>query len=484
MSAASSSDPVRRLFGGGAFVLGADALQLPGALVLAAYLSRRLGAEGLALYLLAGAVVSWIELAVSALFSRSAVQLIAETREWHAVASLVLRWHLKISLAVTAALWLVVWPFDRALGIAELKPCLLLFSLEIPLFSLARSHTHVLVGLERFRERAWAGAARWLSRPFLAIALVELGWGVNGAVLGAVASTALELIVARSFVRPPFGLPSPPALRRRLLQYSLPLFLHGVSLQLFNRVGLLLLVPLGASVAAAGVYGAADALLRLRRVLGQSLTPLLLSTLAGLVRDGQEAAARELARSALRWVLLTVAPVAVVAGAAPRIMAWLYGEGFRAGGSVLALLIAGAPFFLVISVAAAILIAAGRPRSPVRLTAPMVPIALLGCAWAVPRFGAVGAAAVTTLTVFAAALASLAQVYGVWRIAPPAATVARSAVVGAALYAAAAFLPYGGAWLLLEIPALVAAGGALYLVLGEATVADLGRLFRARDPSG
>jgi O-antigen/teichoic acid export membrane protein len=364
------------------------------------------------------------------------------------------------------------------LGVDDLKPILLLFSLEIPLFSLARCHTHVLVGLERFRERAWASAARWASRVLLAIAFVELGLGVNGAVLGALGSTALELIVARRFIQPRWGLPSPPELRRRLVQYSRPLFLHGISLQLFNRLGLLLLVPLGASVAAAGVYGAADAPLRLRRVLGQSLTPMVLSTLSGMLRDGQQAPARGLARGALRAAILTAGPVAVVAGAAPRIMAWLYGEEFRQGGSWLAILIAGAPGFLVISIAAAILIAAGRPEIPVRVTAPMVPLALVGCLWAVPRYGGAGAAAVTTLTVVAAALASLERVYRVWRIAPPVSTVVRSAVVATGLYLAAAALPHGGAWLMLELPALAVLGVALYLVLGEASADELGRLRR------
>ena len=59
-----------------------------------------------------------------------------------------------------------------------------------------------------------------------------------------------------------------------------------MALQLFQRLGLLLLVPLGATVAAAGLYGAAESLLRVRRVLGQSLTPLLLSAITALERDG------------------------------------------------------------------------------------------------------------------------------------------------------------------------------------------------------
>jgi O-antigen/teichoic acid export membrane protein len=447
-------------------VLGADALQLPSALVLGIYLGRRLGAEGLGLYLLATSLVGWVELVVSSLFSRATVQLVAETRDWRPVASLVLRWHLAVSLAFFGALWLVVAPFSSRIG-GELATCLLLLSWEFPLFGLARSHGHVLVGLGRFREKAWTSAARWSSRLVLAIGFVELGLGVRGAILGAVASTAVELAASRWFVRPSLRLASPAGLRRKLFDYSWPLFLHGVSLQLFHRLGLLLLVPLGGTLASAGVYGAADSLLRLRRVLGQSLAPLLLSTLSRLGRDGEHEATVRLSRNAVRFVLFTSVPIAVIAGAATPIMSWLFTPTFASGGPILAVLILNAPPFLLISVATAVFTASGRPRAPVALTAPMVPVALVGYLFAIPRWGGLGAAWVTTLTIACAGLGCLVALARYCAVPVPAATAVRAAAIGAAAFAAARVLPVEGWWLLLELPALATAGAALFLAMGE-----------------
>jgi O-antigen/teichoic acid export membrane protein len=464
--------PVRQLVGGGAFVLGADALQLPASLVLGVYLARKLGAEGLGLYLLATSLVGWLELVVSSLFSRATVHLVGESHDWQPVASLVLRWHLFVSLAFFAALWVAVAPFTEPFDQEALAGCVLLLSFEIPLFGLARSHSHLLIGLGRYREKAWTAAARWSSRLVLGVLLVELGLGVRGAILGAVGSTAVELLVARWFVRPRFGVPSPPGLRRRLFDYSWPLFLHGIALQLFHRMGLLLLVPLGSTVAAAGVYGAADSLLRLRRTLGQSLTPLLLSTLSRMQRDDQHGDARRLSRNALRFVLLTVPVVATIAGASPAIMAWLFGPAFRAGGPVLAVLMASAPPFLVLSLATAVLTSRGRPRVPVLLTSPMVPIALAGYWFAVPRWDLLGAAWVTTLTIAGSALACLVVLQRHVGIATPVATAARALATGALAFFAARSLPAGGWWLCLELPAIALASVGLFAALGEASAEE------------
>lgn len=469
---------LRRLVGGGAFVLAADGLQLPSAILLGAYLSRRLGVEDLGRYLYAASLVGALELVVAQLFSRATVQLVAERAEWEPVAALVLRWHVGISLGLTALVWLALAPLATLFGVAGLRELLLLFSLEIPLFSLARSHTHVLVGLGRFRERALASAVRWVSRLALAVVLVEAGLSLAGAALAAVGSTALELAVARWFVRPRWRVPAPDGLGRRLLRFSAPLFFHGLALQLYHRLGLLVLVPLGASAAAAGLYGAAESLMRLRRILGQSLTPLVLASLAQLERDGAPDEARALARNALRCTLYSIPPVAAVAGAAAPLMAWIFGADFRAGGPLLALLIWGAPGFLVISVATAVLVAGQRPGATLRLILPMVPVALAGYVLAIPRWGPLGAALVTSAVVLAIALACLLAVRSLWGVAPPLATLLRATGIGALVFLGARALPLEGAWLALELPLLVVAGAAAFLALGEASRAELAAVRR------
>ena len=463
----SPKDIRKRLLGGGSLVLAADSLQGPVAVVLAAYLGRRLGIEGLALYLLAASVVTWFEIATSSLFSRATVQLVGEVHEWRPVASLVLRWHFGSSLAMATILLVAAGPVERLLGVERLAHTLRLFALEPPLFALARAHTQVLVGLGRFRERALCSAGRSLARLVIAVVLVEAGMGVRGAVLASIGSAALELAIARFQIRLPLMERPPHGLGRRLMGYSLPLFANGMSLQLFHRLGLLLLVPLGGSLAGAGIYGAAQSLLRVRRILGQSLTPLLLSSLTRLRRDGEVDGARSLARDALSWSLYPTPVIATLAGAASGVMALVFGAEFAEGGPVLAWLLASAPSLLVLSVAIATLVSEGRPVVPVKLSAPTVVAAALGMVWAVPRAGALGAAATTSICAGGCALAALLVLGRGLGVTPRAVTVARCAVASAVAWLAASAAPLGGGWLLLELPAIALAALGLMVALGE-----------------
>jgi len=482
----SAPATVRRLVGGGLFVLAADGLQLPTALILAAYLSRRLGPEGLALYLLGASVVTAIQLGVNALFSRATVQLVAEREDWRPVAALVLRWHLGLTVALTALLVAVVAPFEAPFGVPGLREVLLVFALELPIFGLARTHTQLLVGLGRFRERAASGAARWIGRLLFVVLFVEAGLGARGAALGAVASTAIELLVARLWARPSWRIPAPEGLGRRLARFSAPLFLHALALQLFQRLGLLLLVPLGATVAAAGLYGAAESLLRVRRVLGQSLTPLLLSAITALERDGHAQEAKRLARNGLRAVALSVPPFAAIAGAAPAVMAALFGEAFRDGGAPLAVLMGGGPGALLLAVATAILVAGGRPDAPLRLTAPLVPLAVAGYWLAIPAAGGLGAAWITTALFNGVAVAALLVVRSATGVTLPVATLARAALGGAVAWAAASVTAVQGPTLLIALPAACLAGWGAVAVLGETDRDEMRRfwaLLRAGRPT-
>jgi O-antigen/teichoic acid export membrane protein len=334
----------------------------------------------------------------------------------------------------------------------------------------------MLVGLGRYRERAVCSATRWTSRLVLTLLAVAAGFGVDGAILGAVASTGLEAAVARGYVRPRLRLAPPAGLGRRLWRFSAPLFLHSVSLQLFHRMGLLALVPLGVPVGAAGVYGAADSLLRLRRVLGQSLTPLVLSALTQLQREGRSGEARALGSAAGRCALLALVPVAAIAGAASPLMAWIFGGGFAGGGVLLELLIWSAPAFLLLSVSSAILISRERPGGTAALTAPLVPCALAGYLAAVPRWGTAGAAAVTSGSAIAVALAAAILARRAGGGAPPLATLLRAAAAAGAAYGVARALPWEGFGLLARLPLAALAGGATLLVLGEASLGELGAL--------
>jgi len=75
------------------------------------------------------------------------------------------------------------------------------------------------------------------------------------------------------------------------------------------------------------------------------------------------------------------------------------------------------------------IIAASKPRWSFALTAPFLPVAIVGHLIMVPRFGSLGAAAVTTSVACMGALASVLAVRHVWQILPSVTTLLRSVLL-------------------------------------------------------
>jgi O-antigen/teichoic acid export membrane protein len=120
-----------------------------------------------------------------------------------------------------------------------------------------------------------------------------------------------------------------------------------------------------------------------------------------------------------------------------------------------------------VPVASAIFMALGTPERTPWLTAPLLPIALAGHMLLIPRYGAVGAAGVTTTVALMGASSALWWIHHVWRVLPPAASVARSCVVSAAAFMVSASWSTPGMLVLLKLPIVAAGALVLFAVLGE-----------------
>lgn len=466
----------RQLFGGVARMFAAEALLVPVGVVTAAFVSRRFGPAGYGLLTLAAVVVVWVETNVAAALSRPSIKLVGEAGDLAAVGPAVLRLHLFAGLALMLVLWASAAPLAALLGEPALSRYLPALALDVPVFCLAQAHRSILVGAGRFRERAVAGAARWIARLVLVVAFVGLSGTLAGAVAGIVCSSLVELIVCRLYVRPRlFGRGAYRA--RELCGYALPLAAAALSLSLFQRLDLLLLKTLGATAAEAGCYAVAQNLSLLPALLSFSLAPALLSTLTRALRDGDDAAARETARQALRAALLVSPFAATAAGAAPEIVAFVFGAEFAPAAAPLRPLMFGAVALVFVAVATSIITAAGRQAWALHVAWPLLAGAAAGHLLLIPRAGALGAACVTAGLAGAGALVSARLVRRLWGVAPPARTLWRSAFVCAAAYALAAALPAAGLLLVLKL-----AGGVLLVVIAFVLLGefDAGELRAAR----
>ncbi|AFY96579.1 lipopolysaccharide biosynthesis protein [Chamaesiphon minutus] len=368
----SSTPTSQKIVSGTIWVFLAEALLLPTGLLTAAFLTRRLGAEGYGLFTLAATLIGWIGWSITSVFTRTTIKFVGEAADWRAIGAAVLRLHLLLGCGAMLSIWLLADSIASQLGEPELAFYLRLFAVDLPLFCVGYVHRSILVGIGRFPQRAIATAGRWLARLLLIVGLVAMGLSVPGAILGSIGASLVELLICRFYVRPSlFDRTNFPM--RKLWNYAVPLFLFALSMRLYEKLDLFALKLMGGTAAEVGIYGAAQNLALIPGIFSLSFAPLLLSTLTRTLARGDKLAAEQTGCHALRSIVLMLPFAGMNAGAAPEIVQFIFGKPFLPAAPVLAVLIFGAIALAMISVTTAILTAAGKPNWTLMLAAPLVP---------------------------------------------------------------------------------------------------------------
>ena len=462
-----SANRRRHMIGGTIRVFLGEALLLPTGLVTTAFLTRKFAPEGYGLFTVAAVLVAWIEWSISSIFARSTFKLIGEADDWRPIGAAVTRLHLLLGGAMALVLFVCADAIAVALKAPALGHYLRLFAIDIPIFSLVQAHRSILVGIGAFGQRAKVTAIRWISRLLFIVAFVHMGFSIEGAIIASIAASVAELVYCRACVQPAlFGRINFPM--RQLWEYAVPLLLYATSMRLLDKLDLFMLQGLRGKAQESGVYGAAQNLTLLGGLFALSFSPLLLSTLSRMLRDGELDLARRTARDAFRVVAGMLPFAAMISGAATQIAVCVFGETFRPAATPLALLILGSVGFVAISVATAILTAAGKPRWTVLLSAPLVPLIIAGNLWLIPKYGPFGAALVTTLAGGVGALAAVLTVNQWWGVGIPIATFTRAVLIGAAAYGLAAAWPVSGLlFLTMKLTAICLLVALAFFVAGE-----------------
>lgn len=448
----------RHLLGGTIQILATDALLIPTAILTAAYLSRRFGAGGYGLLTLCCVLVVWLESNIALALSSPTIKLVSKAVDWRAVGSAALKLYLLTGFAAGSALWALSTPLAAVMGEIALADYFRLLAIDVPIFCAAQAHRSIMVGQGRFRARAVVGATRWIARLLLIVIFVELSGSPTGAIRGIICASFVELIVCRLYVRPRLFLLGVYPLRH-LYGYALPLIASALCMSLYSRLDLLLLKPLGATVSEAGIYAAAQNLALLPSLFSFAFAPALLSTLGRALHLQDENAARQIARQAIRAVLLLLPFMAIIAGAAPDLIMFIFGPEFLPASTLLRLLIFAALALLLIAITTSIMTAAGKINWTLHVAWPLMVCAALGHLLLVPLAGAMGAAFVTTVLAITGAIVSLGLVRRLWQITLPTSTLWRSLLVSAVIYVAVAEFPVAGFALALKL-----AGAGMFVI--------------------
>ena len=462
----SFSKSFRKTADGAVWGFLAEALMLPTGLITTGYLTRNLGPEGYGIFTLAATLVGWVTFSTTSLFSRTTIKFVSEANDWRPVGTTVLRLNLACGVGAMLLLWFAAEPISMLLGEPKLKIYLQIFSLEPLFFILARAHRFILIGTGNFRKQSIPSAVRWLARAVLIILLVESGLSIPGAILGSVAAAILELAIYRFYVRPPLFFPSSfPA--KQLWNYATPLFLSALSMQLFSKIDLFSLTALGGTATEAGIYGAAQSLCIVPGLFALSFSPLLLSTLGHMLKNGQDQAAQEMGSHSMRFIFGMLPFAAMASGAADEVVVLIFGSAFSPTAPLLSLLIFAKVAAVMISIASIIMIAVDKPTWTLVLSCPLPILAGVGHFLLIPHLGAIGAASVTTALSVLGALVAITSVYYVFGVFPPVGTLGRSLPLCGLAYVAAMMLPTPGFWVIPKLLAIIVMIPIGFGLLGE-----------------
>jgi O-antigen/teichoic acid export membrane protein len=415
----------------------AESLFMPTGLIAVIYLARRLGMDGYATFALAFAIVSPLEWIVTGPFSAATVRAVSTTEHWRAVGLVSAHRQFLLGLVVAIGLIIAAPLVVAVLASPMLLPPLRLFALDIPLFALAQGYRDILVGRGLDRERTLGNAGRMIARPLLIVLLVEVGFGVNGAVLGTIGVSIVHALLSWSVTRGPLrspGLLVPPTLSADAASRALT----GFGLRIFERLDLLVLAAVGTTVATSGIvvgpYGTAQFLTLLPGTIALAFMPQLESALRHQLQAGGEIATREVARTALRVAVMIWPFAGLAAGAAPRLVRLFFGDSYTAAATPLALLTLAAAATILLIVATTLLTARDRTNLTLVATLLLPLLTLGGHLIAVPRWGANGAALVTTSAAGVVAVVAVVAALGAWRLSLPSRTVLRAVLLSSAAY--------------------------------------------------
>jgi O-antigen/teichoic acid export membrane protein len=443
---------------------------LPAGLFASALLARMLGPAHFGVYSVALSLIDWARTSINMLLNRASIKLIAETSAWEPMATALVQIQLLLGSAVGALAFFAAPALARALGSAALEPVLRVMAVALPLYSWAQAYGNTLNGRRAFERSALLPVVADLSRLLLILALVG-SLGLTGAAWAYVGSACALLWFAQRSLRLPLRhrVRWP---RRQFLQYSLPLFLDTLARRLHKRADLWAVQTL-AGTTAAGQYSVALTFNSAGRVFVGALSPVVLSTVSDAWANERHSLGRAIIRQSLRLTLWLLPFAALGAGAAPALIRLLFGEAYLPAAPLLAWVAFSIVAQVLMSVSAAIITAIGRPGWTFAFGGPLLGLAVAGYVLTVPRLGAIGAAATTSLTEWGAALAALLAIRRWCQVSPGGRTLARVAIASVVAYAMASTWHAPGVWLIAQLLALCGVVLVLMLLLGEVTSDDV-----------
>ena len=255
-----------------------------------------------------------------------------------------------------------------------------------------------LNGLKQFDKQAKTSMAASITKVGAVFALVILGLGANGAIIGYLCGALIGFIVAWKYLGSVDTNNSTEFDWGKLARFGIPATLFSVMLFLLMNIDLFVVKSLS-SDADTGYYASAATISKIPYYLFMGLALVLLPSISqSYSSENSEVTTRSI-KQAMRYMLMLLIPVAfVVSATATDLVSLAYSSRYAEAGGSLAILIWGLVFLTVFVVLAYIIMGSGKPLVVFFMALPLVIIDVILNAVLIPDYGLEGAALATTIT--------------------------------------------------------------------------------------
>jgi len=456
---------------GMAHIFSAETLVLPTGMVTAIFLARYLGPAGYGIFALVSQLVIWLEQSSAFGLTDSTIRFVSGTKKWERPANTFLFLYLATGLMLAAFFQLAAPLLSKLFQDPDMTAFFRLFALDTPFYCLSLGIQYVLAGRHRFRDQAFMSAVYWTSRMILIILFVLGGMGIQGAVLGSITASCIQMIAGCILLRPRIGAGFL-KVTKHLMGFIAPLSAAIVFLRLF-RMELFMIKALGASAAFTGYYGAALNLSMTPFLFSKSLSPPLLSICTHLLDDQKTDSARLMARTAIRSLFWLVPLFTGAVSLSPELIRLIFGSHFMPAVPVFQILMPAAYGLMIIRISFTLFVAMGKPGWTFFIAFPMVPLAFTAHLIMIPRIGSIGAAVVTAAFAMLGGIIALAMCLSVWSLRFPLGTLSKCVGIAVLVHLFCVMWPISGVLIFVKILLVIAISISGLILFREFSAAEI-----------
>ena len=335
---------------------------------------------------------------------------------------------LKVALLGGAVTALALFLFSPSLSLGvfhevQLIPVLRIFSLGVIFTAATGILVHSLQALGVVQYRVYVSMLfEPASSIVLALLFLSLGMGLLGASLAFLLPIVLSVFVAFWFLKrlfPPLARNEvvPSADIKKLLSFSLPLFLAGL-LVLFMRQVTPLMLGYFRPAREVGIYAAALRTSLLLALVLDSFNAIFAPMIADLTNKRELEKLERLFKVVTKWIFALILPLFLTLILFGEEVLGLWGKGYREGFTCLVILCAGQLINCVAGPVGYMISMSGRTMISLANTAGVLFLNVILNIYLIPRYGILGSAVAVSLALILVNLIKLIEVRLILKIHP------------------------------------------------------------------